>query len=121
MIWDQSKETATPGSGTATAHKLRPKSLGPDAVKGSETACESLPMIEKLLGHAQVQTMARYRSLAARDSAKASASKIADLSVQMFRLKNPAKIPHERIGRARRTPRPHLPPPAVYGEGRAEA
>jgi len=38
---------------------------------------ESLPMIGKLLGHTQVQTMARYAHLA-RDSVKASASKIAD-------------------------------------------
>ena len=38
---------------------------------------ESLPMIGKLLGHTQVQTTARYAHLA-RDSVKASASKIAD-------------------------------------------
>ena len=36
---------------------------------------ESLPMIGKLLGHTQVQTTARYAHLA-RDSVKASASKI---------------------------------------------
>ena len=38
---------------------------------------ESLPMIGKLLGHTQVQTTARYAHLA-RDSVKASASRIAD-------------------------------------------
>ena len=38
---------------------------------------ESLPMIGKLLGHMQVRTTARYAHLA-RDSVKASASKIAD-------------------------------------------
>ena len=38
---------------------------------------EGLPMIGKLLGHTQVQTTARYAHLA-RDSVKASASKIAD-------------------------------------------
>ncbi len=38
---------------------------------------ESLPMIGKLLGHTQVQTTARYAHLA-RDSVKASASKVAD-------------------------------------------
>ena len=38
---------------------------------------ESLPMIGKLLGHTQVRTTARYAHLA-RDSVKASASKIAD-------------------------------------------
>ncbi len=38
---------------------------------------ESLPMIGKLLGHTQVQTTARYAHLA-RESVKASASKIAD-------------------------------------------
>ena len=37
---------------------------------------ESLPMIGKLLGHTQVQTTARYAHLA-RDSVKASASRIA--------------------------------------------
>ena len=38
---------------------------------------EGLPMIGKLLGHTQVQTTARYAHLA-RDSVKASASRIAD-------------------------------------------
>ena len=38
---------------------------------------ESLPMIGKLLGHTQIQTTARYAHLA-RDSVKASASKVAD-------------------------------------------
>ena len=38
---------------------------------------ESLPMIGELLGHRQIQTTARYAHLA-RDSVKASASKVAD-------------------------------------------
>lgn len=38
---------------------------------------ESLPMIGKLLGHTQIQTTARYAHLA-RDSVKASASRVAD-------------------------------------------
>ena len=38
---------------------------------------ESLPMIRKLLGHTQIQTTARYAHLA-RDSVKASASRVAD-------------------------------------------
>ena len=38
---------------------------------------ESLPMIEKLLGHTQVQTTARYAHLA-NESVKASGSRVGD-------------------------------------------
>ena len=45
--------------------------------KGSSTDAEQQPVIAKLLGHSQIQTMARYAHLA-RDSDKASAARVAD-------------------------------------------
>ena len=68
---------STPGGASRRAGlgDVRIHDLGHSFASRMPALGESLPMVGKLLGHTQVQTTARYAHLA-RDSVKASASKI---------------------------------------------